>query len=76
MNRPVYENRPMSTSNSNGPVIRCVFHSDQTPSMSVSPNGRYFCYGCGAKGAAKDHPIILQAWLEAVGQLRLPIPGI
>ena len=36
-------------------LSRCAFHADSTPSMSVSPSGKfgadlYNCFGCGAAG--------------------------
>lgn len=36
-------------------LSRCVFHDDKTPSMSVSPSGKFGadlfnCFGCGASG--------------------------
>ena len=36
-------------------LSRCVFHDDKTPSMSVSPSGKFGadlfnCFGCGAAG--------------------------
>lgn len=38
-------------------VSKCVFHQDRTPSMSISPAGRYGadlfnCFACGASGDA------------------------
>ena len=33
-------------------MICCPFHNDKHPSMKV--DRRYFCFGCGAKGAAID----------------------
>lgn len=31
-------------------MLRCPFHDDKTPSMSVTPEGIYYCFGCGEKG--------------------------
>lgn len=31
--------------------VRCVFHEERTPSLSINlQNGGFFCHGCGAKG--------------------------
>ena len=36
-------------------VGRCPFHDDRTPSLFVYPHdGRYHCYGCGARGDVID----------------------
>lgn len=33
-------------------MVRCLFHDDKNPSMSVNKNtGYYECYGCGKKGS-------------------------
>lgn len=32
-------------------IVRCVFHSDRSPSLSVDLcSGRFYCFGCGASG--------------------------
>ena len=33
-------------------LIRCIFHTDNTPSMKV--DRRYYCFGCGCTGDAVD----------------------
>lgn len=30
--------------------VRCVFHQDRTPSLTIYANGGYHCFGCGANG--------------------------
>lgn len=30
--------------------VRCPFHSDRTPSLSIYPDGSYHCFGCGQHG--------------------------
>ncbi|WP_339495536.1 CHC2 zinc finger domain-containing protein [Pseudomonas sp. RA_105y_Pfl2_P56] len=36
-------------------VMRCVFHEENTPSLSVSPEKNlYHCFGCGAAGSVID----------------------
>ena len=31
--------------------VRCCFHDDSTPSLSINMvNGHFRCFGCGAKG--------------------------
>lgn len=31
--------------------IKCVFHSDKTPSLSINADtGAFYCFGCGASG--------------------------
>ena len=32
-------------------MIKCEFHSDDKPSLSISPKNLYNCFGCGEKGA-------------------------
>ncbi len=33
----------------------CPFHEDRTPSFNINPeNGKFFCFGCGAKGDVFD----------------------
>jgi DNA primase len=31
-------------------MMRCPFHDDNTPSMAVHPEGRYYCFGCNERG--------------------------
>ena len=31
-------------------LAQCPFHDDKTPSLSISDEGLYTCFGCGAKG--------------------------
>lgn len=36
-------------------VMRCVFHEEKTPSLTVSPKKNlYHCFGCGAAGSVLD----------------------
>ncbi len=44
-------------------TIRCPFHSDSTPSCSVSPrkNGCFHCFGCGKSGSLTDLIMQLQS---------------
>lgn len=30
--------------------VRCVFHTDKSPSLCIYPNNSYHCFGCGAHG--------------------------
>lgn len=32
----------------------CVFHSEDTPSLTIFPDNSYHCFGCGAHGNAID----------------------
>jgi hypothetical protein len=32
----------------------CCFHSEKTPSLTIFPNLRFRCFGCGKKGSAFD----------------------
>lgn len=34
--------------------ILCPFHEESTPSLHVYPDGKYYCFGCGKSGFAKD----------------------
>ncbi|MGR9101328.1 MAG: DNA primase [Gammaproteobacteria bacterium] len=44
---------PLKKSGSNNYVARCPFHSEKTPSFTVSRNKQfYYCFGCGASGSA------------------------
>lgn len=64
----------------NGAVmILCAFHTEETPSLRVWPDGGFKCYGCGAVGNLEGHPDLKAAVdrervrrLEAAGQLRIP----
>jgi hypothetical protein len=31
-------------------LVRCCFHSDRRPSLSISRDGGFKCHSCGAKG--------------------------
>lgn len=31
-------------------MLKCVFHSEKTPSLKLRPNGSFWCYGCMANG--------------------------
>lgn len=31
-------------------MIKCPFHNDSTPSMSINNNNGFFCFGCGKRG--------------------------
>jgi DNA primase len=43
-------------------VVPCIFHDgDREASLTLYPNQRFFCFGCGAWGNAMD--------------LRMKIPG-
>ncbi len=33
-------------------VSRCIFHSERTPSLSLTPGRGFHCFGCGASGDA------------------------
>lgn len=37
-----------------GLLMRCVFHSEKTPSLAVSLKGMYKCFGCDKSGNIKD----------------------
>lgn len=30
--------------------VRCPLHNDRTPSLSIYPDGSYYCFGCGQHG--------------------------
>lgn len=34
-----------------GVLVRCVFHTDSTPSLSLSPDNLYHCFGCNKSGS-------------------------
>lgn len=40
--------------------VLCSFHTEDTPSMVIYPDGRYKCFGCGAygKGDAQYTPVV------------------
>lgn len=52
--------------------IKCVFHTDSTPSLAIYPNGGYHCFGCGKNGHnAIDLCMDLgMTFKEAVSQLK------
>lgn len=35
-------------------VMTCPFHDDDTPSLVISPNNLFHCFGCGAAGSVID----------------------
>jgi DNA primase len=36
-------------------LVKCIFHNDDTPSLSVNiKEGVFHCFGCGAKGGIKE----------------------
>lgn len=36
-------------------LVRCIFHQDDTPSLSINlKEGLFHCFGCGAKGGIKE----------------------
>lgn len=43
-----------------GNKFRCLFHDDHTPSMVVYPDGKFYCFGCGARGDTAD--ILAKLW--------------
>lgn len=41
----------LTTTNGNEALVRCPFHDDKTPSLSINlDTGFYHCFGCGEKG--------------------------
>lgn len=45
----------------NNHVVKCIFHEDSTPSMSVSLEKDLFkCFGCDAKGSAYDVVMLME----------------
>lgn len=34
--------------------IRCIFHYEKTPSMRITPDLKYHCFGCGAEGDCRE----------------------
>lgn len=62
-------------------VACCPFHSEKTPSFTVSqPKQFYYCFGCGAHGnvigflMAYDHSSFIDAITDLATQLGMPIP--
>jgi DNA primase len=60
---------------------RCPFHSEKTPSFSVSPTKQFYhCFGCGAHGTAitflMEHAgySFVEAVKELAGQVGLQVP--
>jgi len=41
-------------STKDGLLVRCIFHTEKTPSLGVSLNGKYHCFGCGKAGDVKE----------------------
>lgn len=35
-------------------VVACPFHADDTPSMALYPDNKFYCYGCFAQGDSHD----------------------
>lgn len=50
MSIPVEEKFPGAKRVGRGYMMHCPFHDDSTPSMSVSEEGLFYCFGCGVKG--------------------------
>lgn len=52
--------------------VKCVFHTDNTPSLAIYPTGGYHCFGCGKHGKnAIDFCMDLGlSFKEAVSQLK------
>lgn len=51
--------------------IKCPFHNDRTPSMTIYPNDRgFYCHGCKAKGNTIDFLVLSgMTFEEAVDEL-------
>ncbi len=63
-------------------VARCPFHSEKSPSFSVSPSKQfYYCFGCGASGTALGFIMeytgagFVDAVHELAGQVGLDVPN-
>jgi DNA primase len=61
---------------------RCPFHSEKSPSFSVSPSKQmYHCFGCGANGDAigflMEHGALSfrEAVIELAEEARIPLPS-
>ena len=59
----------------------CPFHSEKTPSFSVSPSKQFYhCFGCGAHGSAISFVMqyaglgFVEAVEELASQLGMPVP--
>ncbi|HET7370801.1 MAG TPA: DNA primase [Gammaproteobacteria bacterium] len=59
----------------------CPFHSEKTPSFTVSPQKQFYhCFGCGAHGTALgflmdyDHLDFIEAVKQLAGQFGLEVP--
>ncbi|HET7587490.1 MAG TPA: DNA primase [Gammaproteobacteria bacterium] len=59
----------------------CPFHSEKTPSFTVSPQKQFYhCFGCGAHGTALgflmdyDHLDFVEAVKQLAGQFGLEVP--
>src|SRR5512147_1839448 len=62
-------------------VACCPFHSEKTPSFSVSPTKQFYhCFGCGAHGTAIgflmefDHLDFVEAIKDLAKHLGVPMP--
>lgn len=44
----------LSAGEANMVMVSCPFHEDKTPSMGVSPNGKFYCFACEARGSTTD----------------------
>jgi len=56
----------------------CCFHAEQTPSLKITPEGLYTCFGCGAEGGLADlvHQVVgtnhkKHAWFKILKHLGL-----